>query len=111
MLYVIYYLPFSEKVKLFNGTNRCNGKLEVEREGKWVRICKNSHWGNKEEALVCHELDCGTPDNKAVRLNIGAIQGSFTASCVGTESSIATCPLQLNPSACEAVVVYCTGKR
>ncbi|CAL8393814.1 unnamed protein product [Arctogadus glacialis] len=101
----------SEKVKLLNGTDRCNGRLEVEHEGQWVKICKNSHWGNKEESLVCRELECGTPDKKAERLNIGAgtNQGSFTASCVGAETSIAACPLQSNPSACEAAVVYCTG--
>ncbi|XP_059897442.1 deleted in malignant brain tumors 1 protein-like isoform X3 [Gadus macrocephalus] len=102
----------SEKVKLFNGTDRCNGRLEVEHEGQWVKICKNSHWGNKEESLVCRELECGTPDKKAVRLNIGASsnRGNFTASCVGAETSIAACPLQSNPSACEAAVVYCTGQ-
>ncbi|XP_030201695.1 deleted in malignant brain tumors 1 protein isoform X2 [Gadus morhua] len=101
----------SEKVKLFNGTDRCNGRLEVEHEGQWVKICKNSHWGDKEESLVCRELDCGTPDNKPVRLNIGASSnlGNFMASCVGAETSIAACPLQSNPSACEAAVVYCTG--
>ena len=110
MRYVTYYLPFSEKVRLFNGTDRCNGRLEVERDHQWVKICKN-HWTNKEEALVCRELECGTPDKKAVRIAASSNLGSFTASCVGAETSIATCPLQSNPSACEAVVVYCTGKR
>lgn len=77
-----------------------------------MKICRNSNWGNKEEELVCHELDCGIPDKNAVRPNFGGGPdgNGYRTNCAGAESSIAECPLQFKPTACESVAVVCSGK-
>ncbi|KAG7264714.1 hypothetical protein CRUP_015191 [Coryphaenoides rupestris] len=101
-----------ENVNLVNGSQRCSGRLEVRHKGQWGKICRNSNWGSREESLVCRELDCGKPDPNAVRSNYGVstAQKAYTTSCVGSESSIAACQLQLNSGTCEEVAVSCTGQ-
>ncbi|KAG7260221.1 hypothetical protein CRUP_033848, partial [Coryphaenoides rupestris] len=103
----------SENVNLVNGSQRCSGRLEVRHKGQWGKICRNSNWGSREESLVCRELHCGKPDPNAVRSNYGVstAQKAYTTSCVGSESSIAACQLQLNSGTCEEVAVSCTGEQ
>lgn len=105
------FLPSSENVNLVNGSQRCSGRLEVRHDGQWGKICRNSNWGSREETLVCHELDCGKPDKNVVTANVVSVdQKAYTTNCVGGESSIAACPLQLNSGTCEEVAVSCSGK-
>ncbi|KAJ3606365.1 hypothetical protein NHX12_025886 [Muraenolepis orangiensis] len=98
----------AENVKLVNGT-RCSGRLEVHHQGQWVTICKDSHWGSKEETLVCKELDCGTPKEGGQNSG-GSDLERYAMGCLGTESSVAACPLQPNPTTCSAVSVSCSGQ-
>ncbi|KAG7264229.1 hypothetical protein CRUP_014130 [Coryphaenoides rupestris] len=111
-LNVALTLQMAENVNLVNGSQRCSGRLEVRHKGQWGKICRNSNWGSREESLVCRELDCGKPDPNAVRSNYGVstAQKAYTTSCVGSESSIAACQLQLNSGTCEEVAVSCTGQ-
>lgn len=106
------FLPSSENVNLVNGSQRCRGKLEVRHNRQWGSICRDSNWGIREEILVCRELDCGKPSNNAaVTRNVERVaQNAYKTNCVGGESSIAACQLQLNSGTCEAVTVSCSGK-
>ncbi|KAF7659221.1 hypothetical protein LDENG_00001350 [Lucifuga dentata] len=99
----------SETIKLVNGTDRCSGRLEVYHNNQWVKICENN-WNTKESAIVCKELNCGTPANN-VKPHFGKSTGlrGYTASCSGNEGSISQCSIQVNPASCEDVSVSCTG--
>ncbi|TDH00339.1 hypothetical protein EPR50_G00187460 [Perca flavescens] len=44
----------SDSVRLFNGTDRCSGRVEVFHNGQWGKICNN--WGNEDAAVVCNPL-------------------------------------------------------
>uniref|UniRef100_A0A3B5ANM0 Soluble scavenger receptor cysteine-rich domain-containing protein SSC5D n=1 Tax=Stegastes partitus TaxID=144197 RepID=A0A3B5ANM0_9TELE len=47
-------------VRLLNGTNRCNGRVEVFRNGQWKRVC-SSDWTKDDADVVCREISCGSP--------------------------------------------------
>ncbi|XP_034079880.1 scavenger receptor cysteine-rich type 1 protein M130-like, partial [Gymnodraco acuticeps] len=53
-------LTCSEPVRLEGGESRCEGALEVRREGKWRPVGYPSPWTLKEAAVACRELDCGS---------------------------------------------------
>ncbi|KAM3603145.1 uncharacterized protein V6R79_017242 [Siganus canaliculatus] len=96
----------SDSVRLYNGTDRCSGGVEVYHNGKWGKICSNN-WGNTEATLVCKELGCGPP-KKIQDRNFGqsGLRG-FTGSCHGNVSSISQCSLQEITGTCEGVSLSC----
>ncbi|MEQ2194813.1 hypothetical protein XENOCAPTIV_003366, partial [Xenoophorus captivus] len=47
-------------VRIVNGTNRCNGRVELFHDGRWKRVC-SSDWGKEAADVLCSEISCGWP--------------------------------------------------
>ncbi|KAM7395501.1 hypothetical protein PAMA_006990 [Pampus argenteus] len=101
-------LVCSDTIKLFNGTDRCSGSLEVFHNGQWGRICDNN-WSMKEAKMVCRELNCGDPKKSRETPNFGDNSGlrGYLSTCTGNVSSISECTLQLHQGTCQGVSISC----
>lgn len=99
-----------ESVRLYNGTDRCSGHVEVYQDGQWGKICKG-HFGLEEARVVCKELDCGLPKEYQDTFNYSdALPRGYTSRCVGNVSSISQCSFQEISGMCEGVSLTCAGK-
>ncbi|XP_054474281.1 scavenger receptor cysteine-rich type 1 protein M130-like [Anoplopoma fimbria] len=98
----------SESVRLFNGTDRCSGRVEVSHDGQWGKICNN--WGKDEAAMLCQELSCGIPKKNQEIFHFGdsALRG-YTIQCTGNVSSISECKLREYTRGCEGASISCGG--
>uniref|UniRef100_A0AAQ4RBN7 Deleted in malignant brain tumors 1 protein-like n=1 Tax=Gasterosteus aculeatus aculeatus TaxID=481459 RepID=A0AAQ4RBN7_GASAC len=98
----------SEFIRLVNGTDRCSGRVEVFHDGKWAKICKN--WGNKEAAMVCQELGCGSPKASQEIFHFGdsGLRG-YTSRCADNVSSISQCTFENYMGRCEGASISCSG--
>uniref|UniRef100_A0A4X2L1N2 SRCR domain-containing protein n=1 Tax=Vombatus ursinus TaxID=29139 RepID=A0A4X2L1N2_VOMUR len=92
-------LELSHGVRLVGGPNRCEGRVELWKNGQWGTLC-DDYWTNKIMAIVCRELECGPavagPD---VPLPAGKIyspkpqkdQPIWNLKCQGTEETLVEC--------------------
>ncbi|XP_043944468.1 deleted in malignant brain tumors 1 protein-like [Protopterus annectens] len=83
-------------VRLVNGTDRCNGILEVNVNSSWERACSDN-WHYSTAAAVCRELFCGYSYNTETDLNNeGGQDGVWlnNVNCYGYESALSLCPSQ-----------------
>uniref|UniRef100_A0A3P9GXQ0 Soluble scavenger receptor cysteine-rich domain-containing protein SSC5D n=1 Tax=Oryzias latipes TaxID=8090 RepID=A0A3P9GXQ0_ORYLA len=101
----------AENVRVMNGSNRCNGRVEVYQDGHWKRVC-SSDWGKEEAEVVCQEIKCGTPLLNVMQ-NFGEAQGlaGIKTSCVGNETSISNCQLQEFKESCIDATVICSNSK
>ncbi|KAM9354220.1 scavenger receptor cysteine-rich domain-containing protein DMBT1-like isoform 2-T2 [Pholidichthys leucotaenia] len=102
----------SEHIRLVNGTNRCNGRVEYYHDGHWKRVC-SSDWGTKEAQVVCRELDCGTPSFQPVAPYFGQTQGlsGVKSNCSGNETSLSKCMIQDFKESCEDATLVCAQSK
>ncbi|XP_042247333.1 scavenger receptor cysteine-rich type 1 protein M130-like [Thunnus maccoyii] len=102
----------SEHVKLVNGSNRCNGRLEVYHDGHWKRVC-SSDWGEEEAEVICREINCGTPVIKAEvpYFGEGREMVGVKTNCFGNESSLSKCTLQEFKESCTDATVICANSK
>ncbi|XP_056872005.1 scavenger receptor cysteine-rich type 1 protein M130-like [Takifugu flavidus] len=99
----------SESVRLYNGTGRCSGRVEVYHDGEWGKIC-NNHWSHETAEMVCKELNCGAPKSFQEKFNYGdSNRRGVTATCSGSVTSISQCTLQHYGGTCEGVSLSCAG--
>ncbi|XP_058430113.1 Fc receptor-like protein 2 [Marmota monax] len=114
----------SPKVRLMNGPHRCEGRVEMKKEGHWGTVCDDG-WDMKEVAVVCRELGCGAGKRTpaGVLYQPGAEEAQPVhlqeARCNGTERTLAECK-QTNTfncgheedagAACEDVPLWILGK-
>lgn len=98
-------------MRVVNGSNRCNGRVEVYHDGNWKRPCA-SDWDKEEAAVVCAELNCGTPVTETEVLYFGEAQDlvGVKASCSGNESSISQCTIEESKGGCMDATIFCTSK-
>lgn len=102
---------FAENLRVMNGSNRCNGRVEVYLDGHWKRAC-SSDWGKEESTVVCNEIGCGTPVMQTVAPHFGqstSLSGVKTA-CAGNETSISNCTFQDFKETCIDATVFCSSK-
>ncbi|XP_029281880.1 deleted in malignant brain tumors 1 protein-like isoform X2 [Cottoperca gobio] len=102
----------SESVRVVNGSNRCNGRVEVYQEGNWKRVC-SSDWDNEDANVVCREINCGTPSTQAKVPNFGEATGldSIKPNCLGNESSISQCNFLKSSENCVDATIFCENSK
>ncbi|KAL1777961.1 CD5 antigen-like [Sigmodon hispidus] len=85
--------PF--ELRLVRGDNSCAGMLEVLHKGTWGSVCDDG-WGEKEDQVVCKQLDCGKslPKSKRTQKSYGPGTGRIWLDdvvCSGEEQSLESC--------------------
>lgn len=80
-------------VRLMNGKNRCQGRLEIFYNGNWGTVCDDG-WDLQDAKVVCRQLACGEVMEATNEAYFG--QGTDDillehVQCKGNESSIEEC--------------------
>lgn len=96
---------------MVNGSNRCNGRVEVFHDGHWKRVCR-SDWETQEANIVCQEINCGSPVIQPVTPFLGEARNldAVKPNCIGNETSISQCRLQEIKASCEDATIFCASK-
>ncbi|XP_076469341.1 neurotrypsin-like [Babylonia areolata] len=103
-------------IRLVDGTVPWEGRVEVERNGRWGIVC-DDQWDDLDAAVVCQQLGYDPTDALALSYaafgqGTGPIMMDETA-CVGTEANLWDCPYggysinDCSPS--EAAAVVCSA--
>ncbi|XP_051793028.1 deleted in malignant brain tumors 1 protein-like [Acanthochromis polyacanthus] len=101
----------SDFVRLVNGSNRCNGRVELYQGGHWKKVC-SSDWTKEDADVVCREISCGSPLSQTVPSHFGEAHNlnGVKTHCVGNESSISECTHQDTSESCTDATVVCTSR-
>lgn len=102
-------------MQLAGGVDRCAGRVELWRNGKWGTVC-DDQWDLRDANVVCAQLGCG------YALNVTGQGGSFPPgrgpihlddlNCTGKEENLWECPAAQDEPDCghkEDAGVVCSG--
>ncbi|XP_059205145.1 T-cell differentiation antigen CD6-like [Centropristis striata] len=106
-----------QAVRLAGGSDRCAGRVELWRDGRWGTVC-DDQWDLRDADVVCAQLGCG------YALSVTGQGGSFPPgrgpvyrdelNCTGRERNLWACPAAQNDSDCghkEDAGVVCSEMR
>ncbi|XP_054462140.1 T-cell differentiation antigen CD6-like isoform X2 [Anoplopoma fimbria] len=106
-----------QAVRLSGGSDRCAGRVELWRDGKWGTVC-DDQWDLRDAHVVCAQLGCG------YALRVTGQGGSFPPgrgpvhldelNCTGREENLWACPAAQDEPDCghkEDAGVVCSEMR
>ncbi|TNN82561.1 Deleted in malignant brain tumors 1 protein [Liparis tanakae] len=102
----------SDYVRVVNGSNRCSGRVEVQDNGHWKKLCGDDRSGNNAD-VVCREINCGpsVAQDKVPYFGEGPKLENVKSNCFGNESSFSQCTRQETTDICPAATVVCKHSR
>ncbi|XP_070705976.1 scavenger receptor cysteine-rich type 1 protein M130-like [Pempheris klunzingeri] len=102
----------SQHVRVINGTNRCNGRVEAYHDGNWKSVCSND-WGREEAGVLCREINCGSSVTPTEEPYFGLARNlvGVKTTCYGNESSLSQCRFHELKESCADATVVCTNSK
>ncbi|PIK38856.1 hypothetical protein BSL78_24294 [Apostichopus japonicus] len=85
-----------KKVRLVNGVQPGEGRLEIYHAGQWGTICDDG-WDVNDVSVACRQLGYRNGGTPSVSSGFGFGSGTIwldNVDCVGTETRIEHCPSQ-----------------
>ncbi|XP_032750931.1 scavenger receptor cysteine-rich domain-containing protein SCART1-like [Rattus rattus] len=105
-----------DSLHLIDGTNQCDGRLQIEHSGQQGLVC-GDHWAMQEASVTCRHLGCSHARSTFQYILRPEEMNSpwlFGTNCSGEEPTLWVCSLgswgPLNDCKCQCVVsIVCSG--
>lgn len=89
----IYSCPGKEIIRVMNGNNSCQGRVEVLYRNVWGTVCDDD-WDMHNAVVVCRQLGCGPPNAAKTQAYFGYGLGPIlldNVECSGSELELSLC--------------------